>query len=54
MSGTFFNCKSLKSLDLSCFNTNKVTEMKYIFDGLNKKCNIISNDNKINNLISKL
>ena len=48
----FYNCSSLTSLDLSKFNTNNVTYMDGMFNGLNKNCNIISNDKKINELKS--
>ena len=33
MSGMFSNCQSITSLDLSCFNTSKVTNMTRMFDG---------------------
>ena len=29
----FYDCKSLKSIDLSSFNTNNVTDMSYMFSG---------------------
>ena len=29
----FFECSSLKELDLNSFNTDKVTDMSYIFEG---------------------
>ena len=52
MSYMFYDCKSLKKLNLSKFNTNNVTNINDIFNGLNKNCNIISNDKKINELKS--
>ena len=33
MSYMFYNCSSLKELDLSNFNTNNVTNMSYMFFG---------------------
>jgi surface protein len=45
MSYMFYKCSSLKKLNLknciSCFNMN------YIFYGVNKKCQLLSNDTKI-------
>ena len=43
MSGMFYNCSSLTSLNLSNFNTNNVKYMNDIFKNINKNCNIISN-----------
>ena len=48
----FYGCKSLKSIDLSNFNTQNVTNMSHMFSrckSLHKK-NIITKDNKINNM----
>ena len=53
MSHMFDGCNSLKNLDLSNFDTQKVTYMGNIFWGCNslKTNNIITNDDKIlNNL----
>ena len=47
MSRMFFNCSSLLSLNLSHFNIDLVYNMRNIFDGLNKNCNVISNNTKI-------
>ena len=33
MISTFENCKALKTLDLSSFDTSKVSNMKQLFDG---------------------
>ncbi len=35
LNNMFYNCSSLTYLNLSNFNTNKVTDLKYIFNGLN-------------------
>ena len=45
----FYKCSSLTSLNLSNFNTNNVTNIWYMFDGLNKDCKLICNDKKIIN-----
>jgi hypothetical protein len=39
---------------LSNFSTNKLNNMNKIFSRLNKKCDIISNDKKINKLKNKI
>jgi len=49
MEWMFCGCKSLINIDLSKFNTQNVTNMKYMFYGcksLNKE-NVVVNDNKI-------
>ena len=33
MSKMFYECSSLKELNLDNFNTNNVTNMSYMFDG---------------------
>ena len=38
----FYNCSSLTSLNLSNFNTNNVTDMIHMFDGLKKDSKILS------------
>ena len=43
----FYNCSSLTSLNLSNFNTNNVTNMEGMFDGIKKGCNLICNDEEI-------
>jgi surface protein len=45
----FYYCNSLKSLDLSNFNTQNVTEMYGMFSGCEslKRENIITKDDKI-------
>ena len=44
----FYNCSSLTSLNLSNFNTNNVTDMRYMFVGVNrKKCKLECEDAKI-------
>ena len=50
MSGMFNNCSSLTSLNLSNFNTNNVKDMEDMFENVNKKCKIISNDKRINSI----
>ena len=47
MNGMFFKCSSLSSLNLSNFNTNNVTDMSYMFSGLNENCDIITLDNHL-------
>ena len=43
----FYGCSSLKELNLSNFNTNNVTDMKYMFDGCsNELKNKIKSDYK--------
>ena len=49
MSYMFYNCPSLTSLDLTNFNTNNVKNFNFIFYGINKSCEISSNDTKIKN-----
>ena len=49
MEWMFCGCKSLAKIDLSNFNTQNVTNMKYMFYGyksLNKE-NVVLSDNKI-------
>ena len=48
MSYMFYDCSSLKSLNLSNFDTKNVTDMYRMFDGCNAK--VISKDNKLNKL----
>ena len=45
-------CSSLISLNLSNFNTNKDTKMSEIFFTINKSCKIISNDQRVINLLN--
>jgi surface protein len=52
MNRIFCGCTSLNSLDISNFNSEKIENMDNIFDGMNKKCKVISNDNNI--IIKKL
>ena len=47
MSWMFYNCVSLNNLNLEKFNINNVNDINYIMDGLNKNCNIISNEKKL-------
>ena len=47
MSWMFYNCLSLNDLNLSYFNINNVKDISWIMDGLNKNCNIISNEKKL-------
>ena len=49
----FSNCYNLTSLNLSNFNTNKVTAINNIFLGLNKNCNVITEDKKLIELLNK-
>ncbi len=49
--GMFFNCTSLTSLNLSNFNTNNVNNMCDVFTGLNKNCEIETNDNEIKKIL---
>ena len=50
----FDGCNSLKSLDLSNFNTQNVTDMIFMFSGCEslKRENIITKDDKILKRIS--
>ena len=54
MNDMFSDCASLSSLNLSNFNTNNVNDMRWMFNGLNKNCNIITNDNNLLNLLTNL
>ena len=49
MSSMFEGCSSLKNINLSNFNTNKVTDMSEMFGWCSslKKENIITNDKEI-------
>ena len=38
----FFECSSLKELNISNFNTNKVNNSFYMFDGCSNKLKIIN------------
>jgi surface protein len=44
----FEECPSLTNLNLKNFNCKNVTNMVEIFNGTNRECNIICNDEKIN------
>ena len=46
----FCNCSSLTSLNLSNFNTNNYAYIEGMFNGLNKSCKVINNDEKIKNI----
>ena len=48
----FYNCSSLTSLNLSNFNTNNITDIMGMFSGINKRCNLICNDESILNEFS--
>ena len=54
MSGIFFKCSSLISLNLSNFNINNVNNMSNIFYSLNKNCDIITTDYNLLNLLTNL
>ena len=43
----FCDCRSLTSLNLANFNTINVEYMENIFKNLNRKCEIISKDEKM-------
>ena len=47
MTCMFSYLPSITSLNLSKFNTNKVTKMSYMFYGINKSFSLICNDKKI-------
>ncbi len=47
MSWMFYECNSLKSIDLPNFNTNNVTDMYKMFLNIPKNCKIKSKDKKI-------
>ena len=53
MSGMFRECSSLKELNLNNFNTNNVTDMRYMFWGCSslKELNISNfNTNNVTNM----
>ena len=50
MNYIFSECSSLTSLNLSNINTNNVTNMEGMFNGLNKNYKIICIDEKIKKL----
>ena len=51
MSYLFFNCSSLKSIDLTSFNTNNITDISFMF----YNCSSLNKDNiKINNKQDKI
>ena len=53
MSYMFYNCSSLKELNLSSFNTNQVTNMSYMFDNCSslKQLDLSSfNTNQVNDM----
>ena len=54
MRSMFNQCSSLTSLNLSNFNTNNVKDMNSIFLGLNKNCNIITDDQSLKQFIFNL
>jgi hypothetical protein len=45
---------SITSLNLSHFNTNNVKDTSYMFQGLNKNCNIITDDQSLKQFIFNL
>ena len=47
MNSMFSNCYSLNSINLSNFNTNKVTDMSSMFDGCKSLKNILTKNKKI-------
>jgi surface protein len=47
MGNMFQDCSSLTSLNIQNFNSKNITFMNNIFSGVNKKCKIICNDQKI-------
>jgi surface protein len=53
MEGMFQLCTNLKDLDLSNFNTEKVTNMIKIFEGLKMNIKIKTKDQNLLNLINK-
>ena len=48
MEGMFFCCESLKSIDVTKFNTQKVTTMKNMFHGCKSLKSIYVSNNNIN------
>ena len=51
MSGLFYNCSSLKDLDLSNFNTNNVTDMSDMFHDCSSLKELNLSNFNINNVI---
>ena len=47
MNSMFYNCSSLKELNLSSFKTDNVKYMSHIFKNINSSCHLICNDNKL-------
>ena len=43
----FCNCSSLNEINLSSFNTNKVTNMESMFENINTSCKINCQDGQI-------
>ncbi len=50
MEGMFYECSSLKELNLSKFNTKKVDDMQYMFYGCKLLVEINCKDELINEL----
>ena len=50
MGNMFQDCSSLIELNIQNFSSKKITYMEGIFRGVNKKCNVICNDQKILNV----
>ena len=48
MEKMFYNCRSLREVDVTCFNTSDVTNMSNMFYGINASCNIIMDLNRFN------
>jgi surface protein len=48
----FCECTSLTSLNLSNYNNNNIKDMIWMFYGLNKNCDIITNDEDLLNLFT--
>jgi surface protein len=53
MAKMFFNCSSLKTLNIENFNSENINDFNDIFKGLNSQCEIISKDQNLVNLWEK-
>ena len=51
MAKMFFNCSSLKTLNIENFNSENVNDFNDIFKGLNSQCEIITKDQNLTKLL---
>ena len=48
MRGMFYGCSLLKEINLPSFNYNNIKDIRYMFDDISISCNLICNDQEIN------